>query len=81
MWKEEDNMLKRSFEFADFVEAFSFMTKVALLSEKMDHHPNWSNTYNKVDIALTSHDKGNIVTERDRKLAKQIDKLVQVLKS
>lgn len=81
MWKEENNMLKRSFEFTDFIEAFSFMTKVALISEKMDHHPNWSNTYNKVDIALTSHDKGNIVTERDWKLAKQIDKLAEDSKS
>ncbi|MDQ3394757.1 MAG: 4a-hydroxytetrahydrobiopterin dehydratase [Bacteroidota bacterium] len=77
MWKEEDNMLKNSFEFKDFISAFSFMTKVALLAEKMDHHPNWSNVYNKVEIALTSHDKGNIVTERDRKLAKAIDQLLE----
>lgn len=77
MWKEEDNMLKKSFEFKDFVAAFSFMTQVALIAEKMDHHPNWSNTYNKVDIALTSHDKNNTVTERDRKLAKAIDNLLK----
>ncbi|CAN5436236.1 4a-hydroxytetrahydrobiopterin dehydratase [soil metagenome] len=76
MWTEEDNMLKRSFEFEDFIQAFSFMTKVALLAEKMNHHPNWSNVYNKVEIALTSHDKGNTVTERDHKLAKAIDKLI-----
>lgn len=77
MWEEKDNMLKRSFEFKDFVEAFSFMTKVALLAEKMDHHPNWTNVYNKVDISLTSHDKGNIVTERDKRLAQAIDKLLK----
>jgi 4a-hydroxytetrahydrobiopterin dehydratase len=76
MWTEEDNMLKRSFEFKDFVQAFSFMTKVALLAEKMNHHPNWSNVYNKVEIALTSHDKGNTVTDRDRKLAKAIDQII-----
>ena len=75
MWKEVDNKLKRDFEFKDFVEAFSFMTKVALIAEKMDHHPDWSNSYNKVSIALTSHDKGNTVTDRDRKLAKEIDRI------
>ncbi|MDQ3535638.1 MAG: 4a-hydroxytetrahydrobiopterin dehydratase [Bacteroidota bacterium] len=78
MWQEEDNMLKRSFEFKDFVEAFSFMTKVALLAERMDHHPNWSNVYNKVEISLTSHDKGNTITDRDKKLAKAIDKLLEM---
>lgn len=76
MWKEENNQLTRTFEFKNFVEAWGFMNKVALLAEKMDHHPNWSNVYNKVEIALTSHDAGNTVTERDRKLAKQIDKLI-----
>lgn len=77
MWKEEDNMLKRSFEFKDFIEAFSFMTKVAFLAEKMNHHPDWSNSYNKVSIALTSHDKGNVITDRDRALAKEIDNLLK----
>lgn len=75
MWEEIDNKLIKEFEFKNFVEAFSFMTKVALLSEKMDHHPNWSNVYNKVKIELTSHDKGNTVTERDKKLAAEINKL------
>jgi len=75
MWKEEDNQLKRTFEFKSFVEAFAFMTKVALIAEKMNHHPNWSNVYNKVEIALCTHDAGDIVTERDRKLAAAIDKL------
>jgi 4a-hydroxytetrahydrobiopterin dehydratase len=75
MWKEENNTLQRSFKFKDFKEAFGFMTKVALIAEKMDHHPNWSNVYNKVDIQLTTHDKGNTVTDKDRKLAGEIDKL------
>jgi len=75
MWKEEDNQLKKTFEFKNFVEAFAFMTKVALIAEKMDHHPNWSNVYNRVEIALCTHDAGNIVTARDRKLAAAIDEI------
>ncbi len=75
MWKEEDNQLKGSFQFSNFIEAFGFMTRVALVAEKMNHHPNWSNVYNKVEITLSTHDKGNIVTEKDRKLADEIDKL------
>ena len=75
MWKEEDNKLKRTFKFKDFKEAFGFMSKVALLAEKMDHHPDWSNSYNTVEIALTSHDQGSVVTEKDKKLAEQIDQV------
>lgn len=73
MWKEADNKLARTFKFKDFVEAFGFMTRVAIVAEKMNHHPNWSNVYNTVTIELTTHDKGNTVTENDRKLAKIID--------
>ena len=76
MWKEEDNKLKRTFEFDNFVQAFGFMTQVAILAEKMDHHPNWSNVYRTVSIELTTHDQGNIVTEKDRKLAAAIDDLI-----
>ncbi|MEQ9402160.1 MAG: 4a-hydroxytetrahydrobiopterin dehydratase [Cyclobacteriaceae bacterium] len=75
MWKEEDNKLKKTFEFKDFIEAFSFMTRVAIVAEKMDHHPNWSNVYNRVSIELCTHDAGNVVTDNDRKLAKAIDLL------
>lgn len=75
MWKEEDNKLTKIFEFKDFVEAFAFMTRVAFLAEKHNHHPDWTNSYNKVVISLTSHDKGNIVTQKDRDLAGEIDKL------
>jgi 4a-hydroxytetrahydrobiopterin dehydratase len=73
MWKEENNCLKRTFKFKDFTEAFGFMTKVALVAEKMEHHPNWSNVYNTVTIELSTHDAGNVVTDLDRKLAKAID--------
>ena len=76
MWKEENNRLIRVFEFENFVEAFGFMSSVALVAEKMGHHPNWSNVYNKVTIELTTHDAGNGVTQKDRSLAKAIDKLV-----
>ncbi|HLF35398.1 MAG TPA: 4a-hydroxytetrahydrobiopterin dehydratase [Cyclobacteriaceae bacterium] len=76
MWTEKDNKLCRTFKFKDFVEAFSFMARVALVAEKMDHHPNWRNVYNTVEIELNTHDAGNIVTDKDRKLAKAIDSLV-----
>ena len=76
MWKEEDNKLKRTFEFNNFVEAFGFMTQVAILAEKLDHHPNWSNVYHTVSIELSTHDQGNIVTDKDRKLAAAIDELL-----
>lgn len=76
MWKEEDNKLKRTFEFKDFIEAFSFMTRVAIVAEKKSHHPNWSNVYNTVNIELCTHDAGNIVTDNDRQLAEAIDLLV-----
>jgi len=75
-WQEIDNKLTQTFTFKDFSEAFAFMTRVALLAEKHDHHPDWKNVYNKVEIALNSHDKGNIVTDRDRKLATEIDALL-----
>ena len=75
MWKEENNELKRSFQFSNFIDAFAFMTKVAFVAEKMNHHPNWSNVYNKVDITLSTHDANNTVTDKDRKLATEIDKL------
>ncbi len=76
MWTEENNRLKRTFQFADFTEAFAFMTRVAFLAEQHAHHPNWSNVYNTVEIELTTHDAGNVVTEKDRKLAEAIDALL-----
>ena len=74
-WTEKDNTLYRKFEFADFSEAFSFMTRVALAAEKMNHHPKWTNVWNTVEVWLSTHDAGDIVTDKDRKLAKVIDGL------
>jgi 4a-hydroxytetrahydrobiopterin dehydratase len=76
MWKEQDNKLTQTFKFKDFSEAFAFMTRVALLAEQHQHHPNWSNVWDTVKIELTTHDSGNTITEKDRKLAKAIDKLI-----
>ena len=64
--------IRRSFKFKNFTEAFAFMTRVALMAEKMDHHPEWFNVYNRVDITLSTHDAGGL-SERDIKLAKLID--------
>jgi 4a-hydroxytetrahydrobiopterin dehydratase len=74
-WKEENNALYRKFMFKDFSEAFAFMTRVAMEAEKMNHHPRWSNVWNTVEIWLNTHDAGDVVTEKDRKLAEKIDKL------
>jgi 4a-hydroxytetrahydrobiopterin dehydratase len=76
MWKEENNTLHKKFEFKNFSEAFAFMTRVAIEAEKMDHHPLWTNVYNKVEIWLSTHDAGNMVTDKDRILAERIDKLL-----
>ncbi|MEO6883766.1 MAG: 4a-hydroxytetrahydrobiopterin dehydratase [Bacteroidia bacterium] len=73
MWIEENNRLKKKFSFADFSQAFAFITQVALLAEKMNHHPEWSNIYNNVYIQLCTHDAGICVTEKDRKMAAEID--------
>lgn len=76
MWTETNNTLYKKFEFADFSEAFAFMTRVAMEAEKMNHHPLWTNVWNRVEIWLSTHDAGNIVTEKDKKLAGKIDKLL-----
>lgn len=76
MWTDIDNKLCRNFVFKDFSEAFAFITQVALISEKMDHHPTWHNTYNKVTIELTTHDKGNTITQKDLEMSQRIDKLI-----
>ena len=78
MWQQTDNKLYKSFQFKDFISAFSFMTRVALLAEKSNHHPTWTNTYNKVEIWLSTHDAGDIVTDRDKLLADEIDAVVCV---
>lgn len=75
-WTERDGGLHRDFEFANFSEAFAFMTRVAMLAEKRNHHPDWSNSWNKVSISLTTHDAGSTVTDGDRELAAAIDDLI-----
>ncbi len=75
-WIEQNNRLKKNFKFKDFSEAFAFMTRVAMVAEKMDHHPFWTNVYNTVNIELSTHDAGDVVTDKDRKLAKAIDQLI-----
>lgn len=75
-WTEQDNALYQKFTFKDFSQAFAFMTRVAILAEKHNHHPRWSNVWNTVEIWLNTHDASNIVTDKDRKLADAIDKLL-----
>ena len=75
MWQEKENKLYQKFQFKDFSQAFAFMTRVAMEAEKMNHHPEWKNVYNTVEIWLSTHDAGDIVTEKDRKLAGKIDAL------
>ena len=74
-YDESRDAITRSFAFADFSEAFAFMARVALLAEKADHHPEWSNVYNRVEILLTTHDAGGL-SERDIEMAEAIDELV-----
>ena len=76
MWKEENNKLYKKFQFKDFSSAFGFMTRVALEAEKLNHHPEWKNVWNTVECWLSTHDAGDIVTEKDHQLAKKIDSLL-----
>jgi 4a-hydroxytetrahydrobiopterin dehydratase len=75
MWTEKDGSLIGTFEFDDFTQAFGFMTRVALVAERMNHHPDWTNCYNRVEIRLTTHDAGSVVTSRDRELAAIIESI------
>jgi 4a-hydroxytetrahydrobiopterin dehydratase len=74
-WSVSDNKLYRKFIFADFSAAFAFITRVAMIAEKLNHHPTWSNTWNTVEIWLSTHDAGNIITDKDELLSVEIDKL------
>lgn len=76
MWQEKNNTLYQKFTFKNFSEAFAFMTRVAIEAERMNHHPNWSNVWNTVEISLNTHDAGDIVTEKDHQLAAAIDRLL-----
>lgn len=81
MWKEKNNKLQAQFEFSNFIEAFAFMTEVAFHAEKANHHPEWSNVYNTVKISLSTHDAGDVVTDKDRKLAEAIEKVYKKMAS
>ena len=74
-WILTNNTFYRKFTFADFSSAFAFITRVALTAEKLNHHPTWSNTWNTVEIWLSTHDAGNVITEKDQALSVEIDKL------
>ncbi len=76
MWTETNHSLYRKFEFKDFSEALAFMVRVGMLAESMNHHPKWTNVYNVVEIWLSTHDAGNVVTDKDRALASAIDQLI-----
>ena len=76
-WAADKNKLTKTFTFKDFKEAFAFMVKVAIVAEKMNHHPTWTNTWNRVSFELSTHDAGDIVTEKDRILAEEIDRLAE----
>ena len=76
MWQEVDNELVKTFEFENFVDAFGFMSKVALIAEHQNHHPKWTNIYNKVEIHLQTHDAGNKITVKDHLMANAIDELL-----
>lgn len=75
-WVEKDNTLYRKIEFKNFSEALAFMVRAGLEAEKMNHHPLWTNVYNKVEIWLSTHDAGDIVTEKDVQLAEKINALL-----
>lgn len=75
MWVQQNNALYKKFEFKNFSEAFAFMARVAMEAEKMNHHPLWTNLYNSLEIWLSTHDAGDVITEKDYQLARQIDAL------
>ncbi len=76
-WQLLDNSLFRSVKFSNFTDAFAFMSRVAVIAEQLDHHPDWSNSWNVVDISLRSHDVGGVVTERDVQLAQRINEVLK----
>ena len=76
MWEQSNNKLRKEFKFKDFIEAAAFITKVSIVSEKNNHHPEIYNIYNKVIIDLCTHDKENQITSKDYNLAKEIDKIL-----
>ena len=78
MWQNINNSLYKKFTFSNFSQAFAFMTQVAFEAEKINHHPTWTNVWNTVEIWLSTHDAGNIVTQKDELLAQKIDAIFLV---
>ena len=76
MWEKQNNKLYKKFLFKDFSSAFSFMTQVGMIAEKINHHPTWTNTWNSVEIWLSTHDAGNVITEKDENFARLIDAIL-----
>ncbi len=76
-WIEKNNALEATFVFKNFTQAFAFMSEVAFAAERANHHPNWSNVYNKVEIRLMTHDAGNVVTEKDVALSEKISAIYE----
>ena len=72
-WTEHNNALHKTFEFSSFLEAMDWMQKASIEIEKLNHHPEWTNVYNKVQVQLTTHDAGNVVSEKDWELARVLD--------
>ncbi|MDX5320260.1 MAG: 4a-hydroxytetrahydrobiopterin dehydratase [Bacteroidota bacterium] len=81
MWKEENNALHRTYEFKTFVAAIAFMVNAAMHIDQMNHHPEWTNVYNRVSVRLTTHDAGNTVTDKDRQLAELLDRIYEEVNS
>lgn len=80
-WKEENNCLVKTFEFQTFENAIDFINRCSKFISEMDHHPTWKNIYNSVSVELTTHDQGNVVTEKDIELAKKMDEIFKELKN
>ena len=76
MWEKQNNKLYKKFIFKDFTSAFSFMTQVGMIAEKINHHPTWTNTWNTLEIWLSTHDAGNVITEKDENFARLIDAIL-----
>lgn len=76
MWEKQNNKLYKKFIFKDFSSAFSFMTQVGMIAEKINHHPTWTNTWNTLEIWLSTHDAGNVITEKDENFARLIDAIL-----
>lgn len=76
-WTEHNNKLQKTFKFKSFADAIGWMVKAAVIIDEMDHHPEWTNVYNKVHVSLCTHEAGNTITEKDRELAKQLDRLTE----